>query len=228
MQSGKSVHAAWEALCRSQIVINFDLTGHILWANDLCLQIMSYQSDEIVGLHHRVFCRPETVNSSQYTKFWEKLSQGGMHDGTYARLTQAGATVYLRATYNPVIDEDGRPTSIVKIAHDVTRQMMLEREVESQLQQSETLRESLSERHERLERIMGKLESIVRSIDDIADQTNVLALNATIEAARAGGESGASFNVVAGEVKKLADDTLAATLQAQRLMAEPRGMRAQA
>lgn len=221
MQDNHRIHAAWDALCRSQIVIEFELDGTVKWANDLFLERMGYNAEEIIGQHHRMFCLPETVNDPAYDRFWAKLARGIVHDGTYARRTRLGETIYLRATYNPVIDSDikmaGTVSSIVKIAQDVSHQVMLEREVEAQLTTSEELRLALSSRHDGLEEVMAEIAQIVSAIGQIAEQTNILALNAAIEAARAG-DSGSGFRVVAGEVKRLAEDTRTATINAQRLM----------
>lgn len=219
MRDSKSIRAAWDALCRSHIVIEFDLEGHILWANDPFLETMGYRAEEIIGQHHRIFCTQETIESKEYATFWSELSKGVSRDGTYVRLTRAGEEVYLRATYNAVLDEDGKPHSIVKIASDASRQVMLERQVKTQLQESEALRRGLSEKHNALEEMVTEIAAIVRSIDDIADQTNILALNAAIEAARAGND-GLGFNVVASEVKRLADDTRAATQCAEQLIVD--------
>lgn len=217
MQNNQRITAAWDALCRSQIVIEFELDGTVKWANDLFLQNMGYKADEIVGQHHRMFCLPETVNDPSYEQFWAKLAMGLAHDGVYPRRTRKGETVYLRATYNPVINADDKTGSIVKIAQDVSHQVMLEREVEAQLATSEDLRLALASRHDGLEEVMTEIAKIVRAIGEIAEQTNILALNATIEAARAG-EAGAGFTVVAGEVKRLAEATRVATINAERLM----------
>jgi methyl-accepting chemotaxis protein len=217
MRDKKSVHAAWEVLCRTRCVIEFDLKGHVLWANDLFLKTMGYRADQVIGQHHRMFCNAETVESPEYAAFWSQLAKGEGKDGIYPRVTRRGERVHLRAIYNAALDDQGNPKSIIKIAADASRQVELEGQVAAQLAESETLRADLADKHDVLERLVTQVRSIVHTIDEIADQTNVLALNAMLEAARAGVE-GLGFEIVAGKVKRLADDTREATKSAERLI----------
>lgn len=76
--------------------------------------------EEIAGKHHRIFCEPDQVGSTAYDAFWEKLGRGEYDEGTYRRRTRDGERVYLRATYNPVFDDEGRCERILKVATDVT------------------------------------------------------------------------------------------------------------
>lgn len=192
--------AAWNAICRSQAVIKFAPDGRIQWANDVFLSVMGYRLDELVGQHHRLFCDPAYVLSTEYAEFWRKLGSGHFDAGEYRRLTKSGADIWLQATYNPVFDDGGHVDHVLKIAADTTlsRSLMAE-----------------------LETTVGKLADIVSTIGGIADQTNLLALNATIEAARAG-EAGKGFAVVAAEVKRLAQDTRLATDRAAAMISVSR------
>lgn len=202
--------AAWDAICRSQVVIEFDTAGHVLWANPIFLGLMGYRLDEIVGRHHRLFCTADLVDTREYAAFWAKLGNGAFDAGIYRRLDKHGRDVWLQATYNPVLDAEGRPIRVVKVATDVTRQVKLEQEVQLRLDEGQRFQQQL-------ETTMHELAGIVRAIGDIAVQTNLLALNATIEAARAG-DAGRGFAVVASEVKKLASDTRVATGKAADMM----------
>ena len=206
MRDSQSVHAAWDALCRSRCVIEFDLEGYVLWANDLFLETMGYRADQVIGAHHRIFCTKDTINSPDYATFWSDLAKGGGKDGIYPRVTRSGQTIQLRAIYEAALDESGLPKSIIKIAADASHHVQLELQVQAQLIESETLQRDLAEKHDALEKLVGQVGSIVRSIDESAEQTYVLARNAMLEAARAGSE-GLGFEIVAGEVKRLADDS---------------------
>lgn len=120
----KARNAAFEAkvaaIDRSQAVIEFELDGTIVAANDRFLQTVGYGLDEIVGRHHRIFCAPEDAETHDYREFWERLRAGNFEDGVFKRRRKDGATLWLRATYNPILDADGRPVRIVKFATDVT------------------------------------------------------------------------------------------------------------
>lgn len=118
------LHADYEgkvaAIDRSQGVIEFDLNGRVLYANGNFLKVIGYRLDEIQGQHHRMFCHDELLNSPAYRHFWEKLERGEFDSGEYRRLGKGGREVWIRATYNPIFDPDGRPYKIVKFASDVT------------------------------------------------------------------------------------------------------------
>jgi methyl-accepting chemotaxis protein len=202
--------AAWDAISRSQAIIEFDLDGTVRWANANFLSIFDYRADEVIGRHHRMFCDAAHGASAEYRAFWERLARGDFEQGRFLRYGQSGRAVWIQASYNPIFAADGRPIKVIKVASDVTAQVTLEHEARSRLQEVERVRGEL-------ERTMAQLSRIVSTINDIAVQTNLLALNATIEAARAG-DAGRGFAVVAQEVKKLASDTRIATEAAAAMM----------
>ena len=208
-----------EAFDRSYAVIEFDLAGHVLSANDNFLELMGYAGREVVGKHHRMFCADDHALSSEYREFWEKLGRGRFDAGVYSRRRKDGSEVWLQATYNPVMDADGVPIKIVKLATDITYQVTLEREAQKALSESRHLEAAISQQNLRLEATMKELAGIVSTINGIADQTTMLALNATIEAAHAG-DHGRGFSVVASEVKLLAQHTRDATTRAAQMMHE--------
>ena len=196
--------AAWDAVCRSQAVIEFDTTGIITWANGRFLSLMGYGLAELVGQHHRVLCDPEYAASAEYGQFWQMLRQGEFEQGEFSRRRADGSEVWMQASYNPIFDGERVIQRVLKVATDVTRQVLLER--------------ALQANQAAMQGTMGELSEIVAAINGIAGQTNLLALNATIEAARAG-DAGRGFAVVASEVKKLSGDTRAATQRASDMLA---------
>lgn len=108
------------ALERSQARIEFELDGTVLDANENFLSTLGYRLDEIKGKHHRIFCKADYVNGSEYAAFWAKLRRGEFDSGVYRRLHKDGRDVWIQATYNPVLDATGRPYKVVKYATDVT------------------------------------------------------------------------------------------------------------
>ncbi|MCU0719567.1 MAG: PAS domain-containing methyl-accepting chemotaxis protein [Pirellula sp.] len=110
------------ALSRSMAVIEFDLDGIILNANENFLKTVGYSLHEIVGKHHRLFVLPEQRSSAEYTNFWSRLRNGEFHSGEFVRVNKAGEQICLQATYNPILGDHGEVLSIVKFAIDTTTQ----------------------------------------------------------------------------------------------------------
>ncbi|GJI87342.1 methyl-accepting chemotaxis protein [Duganella hordei] len=115
-----------DAISKAQAVIEFDMGGHVLNANDNFLNVMGYTLEDIKGEHHRMFCEPEYINSSEYKRFWQKLNRGEFDSGRYKRIGNNGKTIWIQATYNPILDLNGKPYKIVKFATDITAQVNLE------------------------------------------------------------------------------------------------------
>ena len=193
---------AWDAVCRAQAVIEFDPRGIITWANDRFVDLIGYTSAELLGRHHSLLCEADYIASDEYGRFWEQLRSGAFNQGIYPRRRRDGGALWLQATYNPIY-KDGNVYRVVKIATDVTKQLLLEQDVR--------------DREAALQRTIKDLQAAVTTISAIAKQTKLLALNATIEAARAG-DAGRGFAVVACEVKMLAGQTRAATDQATMMV----------
>ncbi len=110
----------YEALNKQQAIIEFTLDGTILDANENFLKTLGYTLDEIKGQHHRMFADPEFAASPEYQAFWAKLNRGESEAGTYRRLGKGGREVWIRASYNALMDSAGRPSKVVKFATDVT------------------------------------------------------------------------------------------------------------
>ncbi|MFC4351097.1 PAS domain S-box protein [Fodinicurvata halophila] len=114
-----------DATSRSQAIIEFDPQGHILTANENFLKLMGYTLEEVQGRHHSLFVEPEERESAAYADFWQALSQGRFHADQFKRLTKQGKAVWIEASYNPVLDHEGRPIKVVKFASDVTDQVSM-------------------------------------------------------------------------------------------------------
>ena len=117
------------AIDRAQAVIEFDLQGHVLQANDNFLRLFGYKAEDIIGRHHRMFVAPAEVSSSEYQIFWERLSRGEYFADEYKRIGRDGREIWIQATYNPILDLNGRVVKIVKYAFDVTKEVQLEKRI---------------------------------------------------------------------------------------------------
>lgn len=112
------------AFDRALALIEFDLEGRILGANDNFLELMGYRLEDVIGRHHRIFCDPDYADSPAYHQFWEKLGRGEFDQGEYKRLCKDGREAWIQASYNPVLDQDGQPCRIIKLAMDITPQRL--------------------------------------------------------------------------------------------------------
>jgi two-component system sensor histidine kinase/response regulator len=108
------------AIGHSLAVVEFDVAGRVIEANENYLALTGYSMEELRGQRHAVFCDPAYVASSAYVEFWNTLRRGEFHNGEYERFDRKGHAMWLQASYNPVMGADGRLLKIVKFASDIT------------------------------------------------------------------------------------------------------------
>ena len=113
------------AINKSQAVIEFDMTGKILTANDNFLTIMGYELKEIIGQHHRMFAPEGVADSQTYKNFWRELNLGHFESGEYKRIGKGGKEVWIQASYNPIFDVNDKPIKVIKYASDITAQKLV-------------------------------------------------------------------------------------------------------
>ncbi len=149
------------AVNRAMAVIEFDLDGQILQANDNFLRLMGYSLDEIRGRHHRVFVEEAEVRSKEYADFWSRLRRGEFVSTEFKRITKSGGPVWIQASYNPIFGSDGRPFKVVKYASDIT----------SQFQMRESLREAMG-------KVTATSEALTIAAGQLSDTSQRLGSNA--------------------------------------------------
>jgi methyl-accepting chemotaxis protein len=128
------MEAIYQALDRVQAVIEFDLDGNVITANQNFLDTFGYTLDEIAGQHHRMFCDREYAASPEYAEFWNKLGSGELVKAEFKRFAKDGREIWLRASYNPVFDNDGNVVRVIKFATDVTKEKLQTAEYEGKIQ----------------------------------------------------------------------------------------------
>jgi methyl-accepting chemotaxis protein len=113
--------AVVDAISRVQAVIEFNVDGTIITANDNFLNCLGYRLEEIKGQHHRMFCDPAYTSSGEYATFWQKLNRGEFNAGVYRRIGKGGKEIWIQASYNPILDANGKVYKVVKFATDITK-----------------------------------------------------------------------------------------------------------
>lgn len=178
-----------EAISKAQAVIEFDLDGKILDANNNFLQAMGYTLQEVRGKHHSIFVDPVEAKSEDYRQFWEKLRAGQYRSAEYRRIAKSGEDVWIQASYNPILDPLGKPLKMVKYATEVTDRKLAmnafskglmdlsEGDLTARLPDTLTgdfvvLKDAFNNTMERLEELVV---GILNASEDIAEETNAIA-----------------------------------------------------
>jgi methyl-accepting chemotaxis protein len=230
-----------EAIGKSQAVIEFKLDGTIVTANANFLNAMGYSLGEIQGKHHSMFVEPSERESAGYREFWASLNRGQYQAAEYKRIGKGGKEIWIQASYNPILDLNGKPFKVVKYATDVTRQVLVrmgnERVrgmMESVAAGAEELNASVREISEAMaksrETAMGAVERVAtadaqaqrlsdaaQSMSGIVELINNITGQINLPALNAtiesarAGEAGRGFAVVASELKSLANQAEQAT-----------------
>jgi methyl-accepting chemotaxis protein len=228
-----------EAINKAQAVIEFNLDGQVLWANENFCKTLGYSLAEIKGQHHRLFCEPAWVASAEYSTFWAKLNRGEYDSNLFKRIGKGGREVWIQASYNPITDSTGKPFKVVKFATDVTATQSLVITTEKVVAEANdgdmtgrlptagldgtlkkladsinTLLDSISGV---LERVQGATASMQTATSDIAQGNNNLSQR-TQEQSSALEETASSLEEMTGSVKQNANNAT----QANQLAASAR------
>jgi methyl-accepting chemotaxis protein len=230
-----------DAIGKSQAVIEFNLDGTIIRANENFLQTLGYSLGEIQGQHHRLFVEQAERDSAAYGEFWAMLGRGQFQAGEFKRVGKGGKEVWIQASYNPILDLNGKPFKVVKYASDITRQVLVrmgnERVrgmMESVAAGSEELNASVREISEAMvkskETALTAVDKVVQADTEARRLTDAAqAMSGIVELignitgqinllalnatieSARAGEAGRGFAVVASEVKSLANQAKQAT-----------------
>lgn len=179
-----------EAISKAQAVIEFNMDGTIRTANDNFLNALGYTLNEIKGRHHQMFVESDFAASAEYREFWAKLNRGEYDAREYKRLGKGGKEVWIQASYNPILDLNGKPYKVVKYATDVTRQVRLRMEMAELIanvnesanqftdsattvsEASQTLAEGAQTQSAAVEEISASAQELTRSIQGVRDRAN--------------------------------------------------------
>ncbi len=130
---GKGLAGEAAAIRRSQAVIEFDLTGRILDANDNFLRVVGYDRSEVLGKHHSLFVESAYGSSADYAAFWSKLKSGEPIEAQFLRIGKGGRRVWLQAIYTPILNSAGKPVKVIKFATDITAVKSASADLEGQI-----------------------------------------------------------------------------------------------
>ena len=109
-----------EASNRSQMMIEFDLDGTIIQANDNYLRAFGYTPADLEGKSYSIFLTTRIENRVAYTELWDNLRTGKFQSGEFKRISNHQREIWIAATYNPIFDKDGVVTKVVKFATNLT------------------------------------------------------------------------------------------------------------
>ena len=230
-----------DAIGKSQAVIEFNMDGTIIAANENFLGAMGYTLGEIRGKHHSLFVEPSERESAEYREFWASLNRGRYQAAEYKRIGKNGKEVYIQASYNPILDLNGKPFKVVKYATDTTRQVLVRmgnervrgmmesvaagaeelnasvREISEAMTKSRETAQGAVERVGTADAQAQRLTNAAQSMSGIIEMINNITGQINLLALNAtiesarAGEAGRGFAVVASEVKSLATQAKQAT-----------------
>ncbi|MGE0045884.1 MAG: methyl-accepting chemotaxis protein, partial [Hyphomonadaceae bacterium] len=208
------------ALNRSQAIIEFTLEGKILGANENFLKTVGYSLEEVRGQHHSMFAPPELRASAEYRAFWDKLGRGEYDAGQYKRIGKGGREIWIQASYNPILDGNGKPFKVVKFATDITDQMNIAFRVK---EIADIVASASTEMRATAESMARMAEETTRRSSEVSSAAELASANVQTVSA-AGEELSASISEIARQVAESNSVTQRAVAEADRTSVSVQGL----
>ncbi|MEQ5774488.1 PAS domain-containing methyl-accepting chemotaxis protein [Thalassospira sp. NFXS8] len=207
------------AIHKVQAVISFDMNGKILDANKKFLDLMGYRLDEIKGKYHQLFVEKHYAQSKEYQEFWATLRSGDFLESNYKRIAKDGKEVWINASYNPVLDLNGKPFKVVKFASDITLQVHARGVLAGLAENSTGSAEIVASSSEEMLSSIGEISLNMQRTQAVADE--IVARSDAAEQVRVDLEqTSEAMEGVVGIIRDLADQVnllaLNATIEAAR------------
>ena len=210
------------AIQKSQAVIEFNLDGTVITANQNFLTTLGYRLEEIQGKHHGMFVTPEYRNSAEYREFWETLRRGSYQAAEYQRVAKGGKAIWIQASYNPIRGADGKLVKVVKFATDTTAQVEdrirrgeVQKSIDADLGHITAAVTSTSERvtsaasastqtSSNMQAVASGAEELAASVGEISRQASD-ALNISLQAVKQANETSTIVSGLATSAQKIGD-----------------------
>ncbi|SUS03268.1 Chemotaxis protein (modular protein) [uncultured Defluviicoccus sp.] len=208
------------AISKSQAVIEFSLDGRIRNANENFLKTLGYTLDEVKGQHHAMFIEPAYRSTLEYRAFWDKLGRGEYDAGKYKRIAKGGREIWIQASYNPIMDMNGKPMKVVKYATDITEQMNIAFRVK---EIADIVASASTEMRATAESMARTAEDTTRQATRVASAAQVASSNVQTVSA-AGEELSASISEISRQVSESNSVTQRAVAEADRTSLSIQGL----
>ncbi len=193
----------------SQAMIEFEVDGTIVTANDNFCNALGYRLSEIQGQHHRMFADPEYAASKEYRQFWDDLRNGDFQAGEFRRITKSGDDIWILASYNPIKDENGNTYKVIKLATDVTEKKQAELQMEQDRLDAEVRdRKQKAELEELLEKVAASADLIDQGSRQVASSSQMLSEGAS--------EQAASLEEISSSLEEMSSMTVQSSESAQQ------------
>lgn len=178
-----------KSIYESNFAIEFDMNGYVLQANEIFRDVMGYEEKEVVGKHHSLFVEKGYETTKEYSEFWDTLRKGEFKTGEFKRITKNGDIAWIKGNYNPILDTEGRPYKVLKIATDITLTIKQKEELAQQAEELQTQQEELRQLNEELEEQAQSLkqqqEELQITNEELEEQTQALEMkNKEVEEAK--------------------------------------------